>query len=108
MTNGHSATGTQAHFNNFVSNPNGFVWDGTAAVNAENNWWGCNFGPGTGGVGCSGTPNGVGGTGAANVDANPWLTLSLMAMPAKDHKARQMWIPRVKKNLCRILSPSPA
>jgi hypothetical protein len=81
VNNGHSATGTQAHFNNFVSNPNGFVWDGTGAVNAENNWWGCNFGPGTGGTGCSGTSNGIGGTGAANVDANPWLILSLMAMP---------------------------
>ncbi|HEX9004059.1 MAG TPA: hypothetical protein VGB07_29375, partial [Blastocatellia bacterium] len=81
VINGHSATGTQANFNSFVSNVSGFVWDGTAAVNAENNWWGCNFGPGTGGAGCSGTPNAIGGVGVAMVDANPWLVLGLSAMP---------------------------
>lgn len=42
-------------------------------VTAENNWWGCNFGPGAAGEGCSGKVNSV----SANVDANPWLTLRL-------------------------------
>ena len=46
-------------------------------VIAENNWWGCNYGPGAGGAGCSGTANGILGT----VDANPWLTLRTSATP---------------------------
>ncbi len=81
VVSGHSATGTEAHFNNFVSNVSGFIWDGSSPVNAENNWWGCNYGPGAGGAGCSGTANGIGGTGAANVDADPWLVLGITASP---------------------------
>lgn len=49
---------------------------GTTAA-AENNWWGCNYGPGAGGAGCSGTANGNLGV----VDANPWLTLRSTATP---------------------------
>ncbi|MEP7341083.1 MAG: hypothetical protein ABI977_25360 [Acidobacteriota bacterium] len=48
-------------------------------VIAENNWWGCNFGPGAdggGSAGCSGATNGV----SANVDANPWLVLKLESL----------------------------
>jgi CSLREA domain-containing protein len=78
---GHSATGTLLKFNSLVGNLNGLVWNGAAAVNAENNWWGCNFGPGAGGTGCSGSANAVGGTGAAQVDANPCLVLGLTATP---------------------------
>ncbi len=74
---GHSATGTQAHFNRIVSNTNGIVWNGAALVNAENNWWGCNYGPGAGGTGCAGTANGITG----NTDATPWLVLGLTAVP---------------------------
>jgi hypothetical protein len=67
------------------------------AINAENNWWGCNFGPGVGGAGCAGTANGVqctttdspttGGSNEPNVnvtclvDFNPWLVLRLTASP---------------------------
>ncbi|MBX3294077.1 MAG: right-handed parallel beta-helix repeat-containing protein, partial [Acidobacteria bacterium] len=47
-------------------------------VNAENNWWGCNYGPGAAGAGCAATTNGV--TGA--VDADPWLTLTTSAAPS--------------------------
>ena len=78
---GHSATGTQAHYNNIVSNVNGVVWNGTATLNAENNWWGCNYGPGATGTGCAGTANGLGGTGSANIDADPWLALKITAAP---------------------------
>lgn len=49
----------------------------TGAVTAENNWWGCNFGPGSGGAGCAGTANAVVGT----VDSSPWLTLTTSAAP---------------------------
>ena len=48
-------------------------------VVAENNWWGCNFGPGVSGAaspGCSGATNGV----SAGVDANPWLVLKLESL----------------------------
>lgn len=40
-------------------------------VLAENNWWGCNAGPGS--AGCDGFVAG----GGASVDADPWLTLTL-------------------------------
>jgi hypothetical protein len=80
VNNLHTADLAQAHFNSFVGNFNGIVWDGLN-LNAENNWWGCNFGPGTGGGGCIGTTNGVSGTFPAGVDTNPWLTLSLTAAP---------------------------
>ncbi len=81
VVNTHSATGIQAHFNNIVGNVSGMEWNGTASVNAENNWWGCNYGPGLGGIGCTGTPNGLGGTGVANIDADPWLRLGIAAAP---------------------------
>ncbi len=45
----------------------------TQPVNAENNWWGCNKGPG------SSECESVRGA----VDANPWLLLSLEANPAQ-------------------------
>ena len=47
------------------------------SVTANDNWWGCNFGPGTGGAGCTGTPNGVLGT----VTASTWLVLKTTASP---------------------------
>lgn len=75
----HFATGTEAHFNHVVGNTSGIVWDGAASGNAENNWWGCNYGPGTGGAGCSETPNAVTGAGAASVDSNPWIVLGIDA-----------------------------
>lgn len=65
------------NFNRIVGNSVAGVQNVDGIVNAENNWWGCNFGPGAGGAGCSGTANGVTGT----VDANPWLTLTTSANP---------------------------
>ena len=44
--------------------------DSASNINAENNWWGCNAGPG--GTGC----DAISGTGAGLVDSSPWLTLS--------------------------------
>ncbi|MDT7605283.1 MAG: hypothetical protein QOF61_3280, partial [Acidobacteriota bacterium] len=60
-----------AHFNRIVAataidNPQNSVTD------MENNWWGCNAGPGN--TGC-GTVNGTG------ADFNPWLVLSVNASP---------------------------
>jgi CSLREA domain-containing protein len=53
------------------------VFNNVGTVTATNNWWGCNFGPGTGGVGCVGTPNGVSGS----VTATPYLVLKTTASP---------------------------
>jgi uncharacterized repeat protein (TIGR01451 family) len=69
------------NFNRIIGNRVGATYNGAETIDVENNWWGCNFGPGVGGTGCSGTPNGRNGTGAANLDANPWLKLTLTAMP---------------------------
>ena len=68
----------EIHFNRIVGNSVAGVNNATpGAVNAENNWWGCNFGPGATGAGCSGTANAALGT----VDASPWLTLTTTATP---------------------------
>jgi hypothetical protein len=69
------------NFNRFVNNTFGINDGAAGTLDAENNWWGCNFGPGTGGTGCTGTPNGVGITGSGIVDANPWLVLGTSASP---------------------------
>ena len=55
-----------------IRTPNGFGYSGT--LNAENNWWGCNGGPGAAGCDTVSTP-GVG------VDTNPWLVLQFSASP---------------------------
>jgi len=73
-------TGTVAHFNRIANNSSAGIENATASVvDAENNWWGCNYGPGVGGTGCAGTANGITGAGAANVDADPWLRLTTSA-----------------------------
>ena len=78
-TGANSTTGIEVHFNRIVGNSAfGINNLSTSAVNAENNWWGCNYGPGATGAGCSGTTNGISGT----VDANPWLTLTTSASPS--------------------------
>ncbi len=46
---------------------------GTATI--ENNWWGCNSGPGTTGCDTAGT------AGGGSVDFDPWLQLRLTASP---------------------------
>lgn len=64
-------------FNRIVGNTTG-VSNVDGVVIAENNWWGCNNGPGLGGAGCSGTANGTTGM----IDSNPWLRLTTAAVPS--------------------------
>jgi CSLREA domain-containing protein len=64
-----------AHFNRIVGNFKGTTYNGTETIDVENNWWGCNAGPGQ--PGC----DTVTGTGAANTDFNPWLVLGVSASP---------------------------
>ncbi len=54
----------------------GLVNQSVAAVSAENNWFGCNAGPGA--TGCDAVAVG---TGAGAIDADPWIVLSLTADP---------------------------
>jgi hypothetical protein len=79
-----------ANFNRIFGNAVGVQYGGSVAagnnaiIDVENNWWGCNFGPGTGGAGCSSTPNGTlvfaGNTGI--LDADPWIVLGTSASPS--------------------------
>lgn len=68
-------------FNRIVGNAVGLNNNTSNAINAENNWWGCNFGPGLGGAGCAGTANSVTNTGGGSVDFDPWLVLRITAVP---------------------------
>jgi len=64
-------------FNRIVGNTTGLNnVDGT--VTASDNWWGCNFGPGLGGAGCSGTANGI--TGSATNSS--FLKMITSAIPS--------------------------
>ncbi len=90
---GGQAVGTietnEAHFNRIIGNNVGIQYGNSVAagnnatINVENNWWGCNFGPGATGAGCSGTTNGTlvfaGNTGT--LDSNPWIVLNTTASP---------------------------
>jgi hypothetical protein len=69
-----SVSGVQAHFNRFHGNAPSAVRDDSAtAIDATNNWWGCNGGPGSGG--CL-TKDGTG-----TVTSSPHLVLSATATP---------------------------
>ena len=79
----------KANFNRFVGNAVAIQYGSTVAagnngtINVENNWFGCNYGPGAGGTGCSGTTNGTlvfaGNTGV--LDSSPWIVLGVSASP---------------------------
>jgi Bacterial Ig-like domain (group 3)/Right handed beta helix region/Periplasmic copper-binding protein (NosD) len=68
-------TGLLIHHNSITNfGGNGIDVDPTsvaATVNAENNWFGCNAGPGQ--PGCE--------TAIGDVDTNPWLVLTITAIP---------------------------
>ncbi len=69
-------------FNRIVGNlAAGVAGNTVTQIKAENNWWGCNYGPGATGAGCSGATNGASNAGAGGIDFNPWLVLGLTASP---------------------------
>ena len=69
---GADTTVFAAAFNRIASNAFGLTTTAPGTV-AENNWWGCNDGPG--GVGCDGL------AGPEAPDTDPWLVLGLGADP---------------------------
>ncbi len=73
------STNVTLNYNRIANNAVAGVANDTAnPVNAENNWWGCNYGPGAGGAGCPVAANSV----VGSVDASPWLTLTTTASPS--------------------------
>ncbi|CAN5354054.1 hypothetical protein BH10ACI3_BH10ACI3_13960 [soil metagenome] len=79
----HDLTGLSisANFNRIVNNSVGavaFGGSGGGTLSAENNWWGCNYGPnGAAGPGCSTVTNSI----LGSVDFTPWLKLTSSASP---------------------------
>lgn len=67
---GADTTTATVIFNRLVGNDAGIDNESSSPVPAENNWWGCNAGPGA--AGC----DGIQGSGGA-VDADPWLELAV-------------------------------
>jgi hypothetical protein len=61
------------HHNRFVGDTTQGVLNNSTlgSLDARNNWWGCNVGPGT--AGCDSV--------SANVTVNPWLVLNVSASP---------------------------
>src|SRR6185503_5981326 len=68
-----NGSGATAHFNRIISGTTAIDNPNNQTANLENNWWGCNAGPGNTGCGA------VNGTGA---DFNPWIVLGVSASPA--------------------------
>ena len=68
--NGASAT---AHFNRILSTTTAIDNPTNLALDLENNWWGCNAGPGNTGCGAV--------TGGALADFNPWMVLATSVSP---------------------------
>jgi hypothetical protein len=65
------------NFNRFIANsPYAIVLTSNyvGTLNAEDNWWGCNYGPGATGSGCTAATNSNNG---AAIDAVPWIILKL-------------------------------
>lgn len=62
--------GLEAHYNRVRGNAAGVSSNG-AVINAQNNWWGCNEGPGT--LDCDST--------SGNVESDPWLVFEFSASP---------------------------
>ena len=68
-------------FNRIVNNSagaTGAISTASSTVTAQSNWWGCNFGAGTGGTDCPVAPNGVSG----GVLTAPFLVLKASSSPA--------------------------
>jgi hypothetical protein len=86
INNGFAVGNTvQVHYNRIVNNtstvsPNGLALNSAAgSVDATDNWWGCNTGPGVAGSCNQAAIVGSGGVGQLNI--NTWMQLKAMASP---------------------------
>jgi parallel beta-helix repeat protein len=79
----NAGSGDVFHFNNIVDNGSstpprihtGMLNNSTAVINAENNWWGSQYGPYNASLNATGTDNGAGDISTdGTVDFNPWIT----------------------------------
>lgn len=68
---GMSTANMLLQFNRITGNITGISNAGVDLLNAENNWWGCNAGPGS--AGCDST--------TGTVDFDPWMVLGVSATP---------------------------
>jgi hypothetical protein len=74
FSSGHSPIGVSAHSNRIAGNATaGLTSNAAEPVEATDNWWGCNEGPGQ--PGCDAV------NGSGTVDADPWLIFGLSANP---------------------------
>lgn len=71
------SSGITLNYNRISGNSIAGVRNNSGSLNAPNNWWGCNYGPGAGGPGCPTPANGITGS----VTATPYLTLRSSAAP---------------------------
>ena len=70
-----SVSGVEAHFNRFRgASPSAVRNDSATALDARNNWWGCNGGPGTSGC--------LAKDGSGTVNSSPHLVLNGTATPS--------------------------
>jgi hypothetical protein len=78
------APAVTAQFNRIGGNSSAGLQNETGgAVSAEDNWWGCNLGP------ADSACDQIAGSGAANVDADPWLVMRLTKR-SKVHRKRDI------------------
>lgn len=75
--NGNSVP-IEMHFNRIANNATALITSSaSAAVNGQNNWWGCNAGPAT----CATNSISAGST----VTLDPWIVMSIAAAPSTIH-----------------------
>ena len=72
-----TSSGVAAHLNSITGNSTGISNQGPSIIDAQNNWWGCNYGPGATGAGCSAATN----SSVGPVTTNPWIVLGVSASP---------------------------
>lgn len=72
-----SATVTRNRIAGNTATTGSAIFNSVATVNANNNWWGCNYGPGATGAGCTIPPNGLSGP----FTMTQYLVLSASAVP---------------------------
>jgi len=69
------------NFNSFINNTHGISDGAAGALDAENNWWGCNYGQAQPALDAPLLPMTLFNNGSGTVDADPWIVLGVSAAP---------------------------